>query len=140
MSGTTSLTSRRRNPSTPNPAEENVNTQLAVSNQNRRTGDRTYFSFVKVFAAVGTTALALWAAHVYQYDKPIDPLDFKSRTERVLATTPLIDGHNDLPYLLRIELKNKIYDKSIVDFRDSRCSQSIISLNFAIESLTSYSS
>jgi hypothetical protein len=27
-----------------------------------------------------------------------------------LWTTPLIDGHNDLPYLLRLELKNKIYD------------------------------
>lgn len=31
-------------------------------------------------------------------------------TKHVRSTTPLIDGHNDMPYLIRIELKNHIYD------------------------------
>jgi membrane dipeptidase len=29
----------------------------------------------------------------------------------VLETTPLIDGHNDLPWLLRVELHNRIRDE-----------------------------
>jgi membrane dipeptidase len=36
-----------------------------------------------------------------------------------MKTTPLIDGHNDLPYLLRLELKNKIYDSKF-DFKQGR--------------------
>lgn len=40
----------------------------------------------------------------------IDVHDYAARTEHILKTTPLIDGHNDLPYLARIELKNKIQD------------------------------
>ncbi|KAI0173365.1 membrane dipeptidase-domain-containing protein [Hypoxylon sp. FL1284] len=41
---------------------------------------------------------------------PIDPTDYALRTKRVLETTPLIDGHNDFPWLLRVELHNRIYD------------------------------
>ncbi|TDZ17466.1 putative dipeptidase [Colletotrichum orbiculare MAFF 240422] len=33
-----------------------------------------------------------------------------ARTRRVLRTTPLIDGHNDLPWQLRLELHNRIYN------------------------------
>ncbi|KAH7025155.1 microsomal dipeptidase [Microdochium trichocladiopsis] len=43
--------------------------------------------------------------------------DYAGRTQQLLRTTPLIDGHNDLPYLLRIELQNKIYNSSY-DFRN----------------------
>jgi membrane dipeptidase len=46
----------------------------------------------------------------------IDPQDFKARAEEVMRATPLIDRHNDLPYLLRLELKNKIYDSKF-DFK-----------------------
>lgn len=48
----------------------------------------------------------------------IDALDFEGRVKLILDTTPLIDGHNDLPYLLRIELKNKIYDAGEFNFWD----------------------
>ncbi|KAH7322453.1 dipeptidyl aminopeptidase [Stachybotrys elegans] len=44
--------------------------------------------------------------------------DYSTRLEQILETTPLIDGHNDLPYLLRIELQNKIYDNSIFTFQE----------------------
>lgn len=40
-----------------------------------------------------------------------DPLDYKARTEYILRTTPLIDGHNDLPFLFRLQLRNQIYDQ-----------------------------
>ncbi|KAI1373213.1 membrane dipeptidase-domain-containing protein [Hypoxylon crocopeplum] len=43
-------------------------------------------------------------------ESPIDPTDYALRTKRVLQTTPLIDGHNDFPWLLRVELHNRIYD------------------------------
>lgn len=36
--------------------------------------------------------------------------DYAARTDHILSTTPLIDGHNDLPFLLRNELQNRIYD------------------------------
>jgi membrane dipeptidase len=42
---------------------------------------------------------------------PIDPTDYAARTKHVLSTTPLIDGHNDLPYLIRNELKHQIYNE-----------------------------
>lgn len=48
----------------------------------------------------------------------IEPTDYSLRTEKILSTTPLIDGHNDLPYLLRLELQNKIYDNTTFTFRD----------------------
>ncbi|RDW79549.1 dipeptidase-6 [Coleophoma cylindrospora] len=40
--------------------------------------------------------------------------DNGARVRRVLSRIPLIDGHNDLPYLLRIELQNKIYDRKVL--------------------------
>lgn len=57
----------------------------------------------------------------------LDPLDFAQRAEHILSTTPLIDGHNDLPYLLRIELQNRIYNTDVFTFRKGRlaCSEVI---------------
>lgn len=43
------------------------------------------------------------------HEEPIDPTDYAGRTRRVLQQVPLIDGHNDLPWLLRVELHNRIY-------------------------------
>lgn len=43
--------------------------------------------------------------------EPIDATDYLGRARQILKTTPLIDGHNDLPYLLRVELQNQIYDR-----------------------------
>lgn len=48
--------------------------------------------------------------------------DNEKRVDKILRTTPLIDGHNDLPYLLRIELKNKIYDAENFKFWDGEYS------------------
>ncbi|KAK8038219.1 dipeptidase 1 [Apiospora phragmitis] len=53
--------------------------------------------------------------------QPISQTDYVARTDNILRTTPLIDGHNDLPYLLRIELQNKLYDSSF-DFRHALAS------------------
>ncbi|KIY63813.1 hypothetical protein CYLTODRAFT_402639 [Cylindrobasidium torrendii FP15055 ss-10] len=39
-----------------------------------------------------------------------NPLDYAARTRRLLANYPLVDGHNDLVYLIRVELKNQVYD------------------------------
>ncbi|KAJ5358887.1 dipeptidyl aminopeptidase [Penicillium cataractarum] len=44
--------------------------------------------------------------------------DYAGRVDRVLKSTPLIDGHNDLPYLLRIELQNQINGGKFT-FRDA---------------------
>lgn len=52
--------------------------------------------------------------------EPIEASNYALRTERILKTTPLIDGHNDLPYLLRIELQNQIYDKTVFTFREGK--------------------
>ncbi|KAF4956252.1 hypothetical protein FSARC_11651 [Fusarium sarcochroum] len=41
----------------------------------------------------------------------IDPSDYALRAQRVLESSPLIDGHNDLPWLLRVELHNRIRDE-----------------------------
>lgn len=38
----------------------------------------------------------------------IDPHDYAARARRVLQESPLIDGHNDLPWLIRVELQNRI--------------------------------
>ncbi|KAJ9219520.1 hypothetical protein DTO271D3_748 [Paecilomyces variotii] len=46
-----------------------------------------------------------------------------ARTRHILSTTPLIDGHNDLPYLMREQLRNKIYGSS---FRDGLLSHTDI--------------
>ncbi|KAH9901803.1 dipeptidyl aminopeptidase [Xylariomycetidae sp. FL2044] len=58
--------------------------------------------------------LASW----YGRDPVVDPLDYPLRAEKILTSTPLIDGHNDLPYLLRLETRNKIYDNKTFSFRD----------------------
>lgn len=39
----------------------------------------------------------------------IDPKDYLGRAKRVLRITPLIDGHNDFPFLLRQQLHGKVY-------------------------------
>ena len=46
--------------------------------------------------------------------------DYAARTDHLLRTTPLIDGHNDLPYLLRLELQNRIYDLNKFTFASEK--------------------
>lgn len=58
-----------------------------------------------------SASIALAAKWSYGASETIEPSDYKARTERILSTTPLIDGHNDLPYLFRLQWDNKIYDQ-----------------------------
>lgn len=46
---------------------------------------------------------------------PQEPLTVEGRVKNILTSTPLIDGHNDLPILLRAIYGNHIYNES---FRD----------------------
>ncbi|KAI1209011.1 membrane dipeptidase-domain-containing protein [Annulohypoxylon truncatum] len=61
------------------------------------------------FAVLATpfTTLGSW---LLPAESPIDPTNYALRTRRILETTPLIDGHNDFPWMLRVELHNRIYD------------------------------
>lgn len=54
------------------------------------------------------TAGSLWIAYRLGPKNYIAETDYAGRAARVLKSTPLIDGHNDLPYLLRIELQNQV--------------------------------
>ena len=47
---------------------------------------------------------------IAQRMSPIEPTDYMALAKRLLQGTPLIDGHNDFPYLLRQQLHNQIYD------------------------------
>ena len=38
-----------------------------------------------------------------------DPNDYHTRAKQILQSTPLIDGHNDFPCVLRQQLHGKIY-------------------------------
>jgi Membrane dipeptidase (Peptidase family M19) len=67
---------------------------------------------------VGSILAILSLAYITGDPKSIDPLDYAARTKNLLSTTPLIDGHNDLPFMVRIELENKIYDTKKFTFRD----------------------
>ncbi|UPK99766.1 hypothetical protein LCI18_010701 [Fusarium solani-melongenae] len=62
------------------------------------------------FLAAGIALFLGPLSFFWPREGPIDPTDYVERTKRVLKTTPLIDGHNDLPWQLRIELQNRIYD------------------------------
>ncbi|KAF2675773.1 hypothetical protein K458DRAFT_323692 [Lentithecium fluviatile CBS 122367] len=62
------------------------------------------------FIAAGLAALLSPLTFLWPGEAPINPTDYTERTRRVLKITPLIDGHNDLPWQLRVELHNRIYD------------------------------
>lgn len=66
----------------------------------------------------GLLGASTWVAYRYAQEPVLDIADYEARVERAMRLTPLIDGHNDLPYLLRLELQNKIYDKSTFTFKD----------------------
>jgi hypothetical protein len=84
---------------------------METSNQNNSGGAKKWIRLL--FPILGI-ALYLFRGHLWETS--IDPQDFKARAENVMKTTPLIDGHNDLPYLPRLELQNKIYDSKF-DFK-----------------------
>ncbi|TVY36611.1 putative dipeptidase [Lachnellula subtilissima] len=73
-------------------------------------------SLLMLLGAISAVAFP-YLGYSFQGQK-IDALDYEGRVKHILDTTPLIDGHNDLPYLLRIELQNKIYDAEEFNFWD----------------------
>ncbi|KAI1207857.1 membrane dipeptidase-domain-containing protein [Annulohypoxylon truncatum] len=81
---------------------------LVVHSQTQNSGFFSkfrYHLFVAGFAFLLSPFAFLWPGQ-----SPVDPTNYAERTRRVLKSTPLIDGHNDLPWQLRIELHNRIYD------------------------------
>jgi hypothetical protein len=65
----------------------------------------------RTFGLLSILICALSIGFLCGRDHSIHSADYVERTKHVMSTTPLIDGHNDMPYLIRIELKNHIYDK-----------------------------
>lgn len=74
---------------------------------------------VPIFVGLVAAGLAAFLAYNQNATVQISEDDYAARTEMVLRTTPLIDGHNDLPFLLRLELHNQIYDNKSFPFRES---------------------
>ncbi|KAI6081943.1 membrane dipeptidase-domain-containing protein [Hypoxylon rubiginosum] len=81
---------------------------LVVRSQTQNSGFLNRFRY-HLFAA-GFAFLLGPFAFLWPGQSLVDPTNYAERTRRVLKTTPLIDGHNDLPWQLRIELHNRIYD------------------------------
>ena len=79
-------------------------------------------SWTTSFSILGVILIAVLLGYVYHNEPVLDRQDYKARTEWILSTTPLIDGHNDLPYLIRLELQNQIYDTEKFRFRDALAS------------------
>ncbi|KAI0179854.1 membrane dipeptidase-domain-containing protein [Hypoxylon sp. FL1284] len=89
-------------------ARETAENSLVVHSQTQNSGFFSRFRY-HLFAA-GFAVLLGPFAFLWLGQAPIDPTNYAERTRRVLNTTPLIDGHNDLPWQLRIELHNRIHD------------------------------
>ncbi|ODH53043.1 hypothetical protein GX48_00913 [Paracoccidioides brasiliensis] len=70
-----------------------------------------WYIFVGVLAMLAVTLADNTGRPSRLYERTMDPSDFLKRANRILETSPIIDGHNDLPYLIRIETKNKIYSE-----------------------------
>lgn len=115
--------------SIPPPSEERETSvsdrSIVVRSQSQSSGFFSKFRY-HLFAA-GFAFLLSPLAFIWTGQSPVDPTNYAERTRRVLKTTPsvtihaglevlvnisysLIDGHNDLPWQLRIELHNRIYD------------------------------
>jgi hypothetical protein len=84
------------------------------------------FSWLKVFLFTIFTSFSVGVAIKWMSfgaQERIHPSDYRARTAKLLATTPLIDGHNDLPFLLRLQLENQIYNDNF-PFGESKTSSS----------------
>lgn len=71
-----------------------------------------------------SVGVLLWRALLPSESTIYNPTDYAARTENILKTTPLIDGHNDLPFLLRMQLDNKIYGNRF-PFREGEIAERI---------------
>jgi hypothetical protein len=87
-----------------------VSTSRQLVVQRRRTSDPRRISISRGFQLLGALISALTLGYLFSPEPSISPTDYAARAKHVMSTTPLIDGHNDLPYLIRVETKNHIYD------------------------------
>lgn len=83
--------------------------QLAVQGLNARSHQRR--NRRRGYGLFSVLLLALSLGYLRRPQPGIPQTDYAARTRNVMSTTPLIDGHNDMPALIRVELKNHIYDK-----------------------------
>lgn len=83
--------------------------QLAVQGLN--TSNRRRRNRRRGFGLFGALIFVLSVGYLFKPQPGIPQTDYAARTRHVMSTTPLIDGHNDMPALIRVELKNHIYDK-----------------------------
>jgi membrane dipeptidase len=80
---------------------------LVLSGSANNNGQPSWLKRVGIFALLSSATAYLWQSNP---SRPhIDPTDYEARTRQALQEVPLVDGHNDLPYLIRNELKHQIY-------------------------------
>ncbi|KAF6825411.1 microsomal dipeptidase [Colletotrichum plurivorum] len=109
----------RRDPSPSSQNDVGISNQsqnsLVVRPQANSPAYSLWTRFRYPFLAAGLALFLGSFSFLWPGEGPIDPSNYSERTKKVLKSTPLIDGHNDLPWQLRIELHNRIYDGK-VDF------------------------
>lgn len=101
---------RRQQSSSSSTGQEQSSQTIVVHPQRQRSNPlwRWPYALTTAGLAILLAPLAWWL----QAEAPIDPTDYALRTRRILKTTPLIDGHNDLPWILRVELHNRLHDEN----------------------------
>lgn len=77
--------------------------QLAL--QRIDTPDHHGVTLRRGFRLIGALLCFLTLGYLFSREHSISPTDYAARTDHVMSTTPLIDGHNDMPYLIRFELE-----------------------------------
>ncbi|TPX16467.1 uncharacterized protein E0L32_003761 [Thyridium curvatum] len=96
-------------PSQARPTNPAPDSQALVVQRPGQQGLRRYLYSGLVAALAVSVSLFRFGTSVFPFGASLRADDYAGRTRHVLSTTPLIDGHNDLPYVVRQELKNKIY-------------------------------
>ncbi|CAG9983450.1 unnamed protein product [Clonostachys byssicola] len=103
---------RSADSSTQNDTAASESRALVVRNRGQNGFSKYFYSGILGLFAVSISLFS----RVLPFTPQLRADDYMGRTRQVLSTTPLIDGHNDLPYVIRQELKNKIYNPRF-DFR-----------------------
>ncbi|KAJ5238999.1 hypothetical protein N7468_003618 [Penicillium chermesinum] len=80
------------------------------SKRTRRTSDYLAWALLLLILVAGQ-----WLLWLRTLRAAPGPLTIEERVQKILTHTPLIDGHNDLPILLRIHLKNHIYGDNFTE-------------------------
>lgn len=103
-------------PSTHAAGESSNSSRALTLRQNDQSGSQRtrrlwHWPSVLITASIAAliSPLSNLATSLVSAPAQLDPTDYLGRARQILKTTPLIDGHNDLPYMLRVELQNKIY-------------------------------